>query len=222
MRQPLPAHDWELAPAEARALQERLRDQVIAEDRLPPVRQVAGIDVGFEQAGAVARAAVVVLSFPELQPLDQAVARLPTRFPYVPGLLSFREIPAVLKALEGLRVEPDLLICDGQGQAHPRRFGLACHLGLLTDRPAIGAAKSRLIGEHDPLPAARGSWVPLTHQGETLGAVLRTRAGVTPLFVSIGHRISLETAIRYLLACCPRYRLPETTRLAHRLASGPG
>lgn len=222
MRHPLPGHDWDLAPAAARALQERLRDQVIAQDRLPPVRRVAGIDVGFEQAGAIARAAVVVLSFPELQLLDQAVARLPTRFPYVPGLLSFREIPVVLKALDELRMEPDLLICDGQGQAHPRRFGLACHLGLLIDRPSIGAAKSRLIGEYGPLPDARGGWMPLTHQGETLGAVLRTRAGVTPLFVSIGHRVSLDTAIRYVLACCPRYRLPETTRLAHRLASGPG
>lgn len=212
-------HDWDLDPAGARALQERLRGQVIAEDQLPPVRYVAGIDVGFEQSGAITRAAVVVLSFPGLRPLDQAVARQPTRFPYVPGLLSFREIPAVLKALEGLRMEPDLLLCDGQGYAHPRRFGLACHLGLLTNKPSIGVAKSRLIGEHGPLPEAKGAWVPLLGQGETVGAVLRTRAGVTPLFVSIGHRIGLETAIYYVLACCPRYRLPETTRLAHRLAS---
>ena len=181
---------------------------------------VAGIDVGFEKNGAVTRAAVVVLDFPSLELREQAIARQPTKFPYVPGYLSFREIPAVLAALKQLKIRPDLLLCDGQGLAHPRRFGLACHLGVLTDIPSIGVAKSRLIGEHGELPEMKGSWVPLRDDGEVIGSVLRTRAGVKPLYVSIGHRVSLETAIAYVLRCTPKYRLPETTRLAHKLASG--
>jgi deoxyribonuclease V len=194
---------------------------VIAEDRLGDVRRVAGIDVGFEQDGAISRAAVAVLDFPELRLVESAVARLPTSFPYVPGLLSFRETPAVLEALGRLSERPDLLLCDGQGYAHPRRFGLACHLGVLTGLPSIGVAKSRLIGTHGALPEEKGAWIPLRDGDETVGAVLRTRDGVAPLYVSIGHRVSLPTAIRWVLACTTRYRLPETTRQAHRLASGP-
>jgi len=200
-------------------VQEALRDRVVTTGRLGQVRQVAGVDVGFEQDGAVTRAAVVVLSFPELKPVEHAIARQPTRFPYVPGYLSFREIPAVLVALKKLKTKPDLLLCDGQGLAHPRRFGLACHLGLLTDRPSIGVAKSLLIGEHGRLAQKRGSWVPLKDGEETIGAALRTRDGVKPVYVSIGHRISLETAIDYVLRCTTKYRLPETTRAAHHLAS---
>jgi deoxyribonuclease V len=139
----------------------------------------------------------------------------------VPGLLSFRETPAVLEALGRLSERPDLLLCDGQGYAHPRRFGLACHLGVLTGLPSIGVAKSRLIGTHGALPKEKGAWVPLLDGDEAVGAVLRTRDGVAPLYVSIGHRVSLPTAIRWVLACTTRYRLPETTRQAHRLASGP-
>ncbi|MGD8673007.1 MAG: endonuclease V, partial [Thiogranum sp.] len=134
--------------------------------------------------------------------------------------LSFREVPAVLEALGTLASRPDLILCDGQGLAHPRRFGLACHLGVLTDIPTIGVAKSRLVGEHGALPPQKGSWVPLMDKGETIGAVLRTRDNVSPVYVSIGHRTSLATAIDYVLRCTPRYRLPETTRRAHRLASG--
>ncbi len=141
-------HPWDLRPAEARALQEQLRGQVLAVDRLGSLGRVAGIDVGFDTGGAVARAAVVVLDFPGLRHLDQAVARRAVSFPYVPGLLSFREVPVVLEALEGLRLPPDLLLCDGQGLAHPRRFGLASHLGLLTDLPSIGVAKSHLYGSY--------------------------------------------------------------------------
>ena len=137
----------------------------------------------------------------------------------MPGLLSFREVPALLAALEALDQMPDLLLCDGQGLAHPRRFGLACHLGVLSGLPSIGVAKSRLIGEHAEPGLEKGSWVPLLDDGETIGAVLRTRHGVRPLYISIGHRVALETAIAYVLACTPRYRLPETTRLADRLAS---
>ncbi len=216
-----PLHGWALAPAEARALQERLAGLVVREDRLGPVRRVAGVDVGFEAGGRLTRAAVAVLSWPGLELVDQAVARRPTSFPYVPGLLSFREIPAVLEALEALRgPDPDLLLCDGQGLAHPRRFGLACHLGVLLDRPAIGVAKSRLLGEHGPVGPRKGDWAPLVDRGEVVGAVLRTRAGVRPLYVSIGHRVSLPTAVAWTLRCTPRYRLPEPARAAHRLASG--
>lgn len=210
---------WSRTVAEARALQEALRGRVVTADRFGKIRRVAGVDVGFEQDGAVTRAAVVVLSFPELKPVEHAIARLPTRFPYVPGYLSFREIPAVLAALKKLKIRPDLLLCDGQGLAHPRRFGLACHLGLLTNIPSIGVAKSRLIGTHGALPQKKGSWVPLTDGDEIIGAVLRTRTGVKPVYVSIGHRVSLETAIDYVLRCTTKYRLPETTRAAHHLAS---
>ena len=202
-------------------MQNRLRRRVVAKDRLGVVRYVAGLDVGPAGEHALVRAAVAVLSFPDLKTADQAVARRPTSFPYIPGLLSFREIPVLLDAFAKLGVLPDLLLCDGQGLAHPRRFGLACHLGVLTGIASIGVAKSLLVGEHGPLPQARGSWRPLVHKGEVVGAALRTRTGVAPVYVSIGHKLSLETAIEYVLACAPRYRLPETTRAAHRLASGP-
>jgi deoxyribonuclease V len=215
------SHPWDVTPAQARAIQVDGRGRVISEDRLGDVRRVAGIDLGFEQGGAISRAAVAVLDFPELRLVESAVARLPTCFPYVPGLLSFRETPAVLEALQRLSEWPDLVLCDGQGYAHPRRFGLACHLGVLTGLPSIGVAKSRLIGTHGALPEQKGAWVPLLDGDETVGAVLRTRDGVAPLYVSIGHRVSLPTAIRWVLACTTRYRLPETTRHAHRLASGP-
>ena len=214
-----PSHRWDVTPAEARAIQERLRERVIRCDRLGKVACVAGVDVGFEQGGRVTRAAAVLLSFPELELRDQHLVRRPTRFPYVPGLLSFREVPAILGALEELDGTPDLLLCDGQGLAHPRRFGLACHLGVLTGLPSIGVAKSRLIGEHEEPGVEKCSWVPLRDDGETIGAVLRSRRGVRPLYISIGHRVTLETAIAYVLACTPRYRLPETTRLADKLAS---
>ncbi|HHM06360.1 MAG TPA: deoxyribonuclease V [Gammaproteobacteria bacterium] len=211
---------WPASPAEAVALQQALRHRVITEDRLPTVQRVAGVDVGFEQDGAITRAAVVVLGFPGLMPLEHTIARLPTSFPYIPGLLSFREAPAVLKALDALRTPPDLLLCDGQGIAHPRRFGLACHLGVLTDLPAVGVAKSRLVGHHGPAGNEKGDWTPLKDKEEIIGAVLRTRRGVRPVYVSSGHRISLATAIDYVLRCTTRFRLPETTRAAHRLASG--
>ena len=213
-------HPWDVDLAAARRIQERLRTRVERRNRMGRVRRVAGVDVGFEKQGRVTRAAVVVLDFPGLQPLDQALARQPTAFPYVPGYLSFREVPAVLEALQGLGLTPDLILCDGQGIAHPRRFGIACHLGVLTGLPTIGVAKSRLVGEHGTVPDRKGAWVPLTDGGEVIGAVLRTRKGVKPVYVSIGHRVDLKTAIRYVLACTPRYRLPETTRAAHRLASG--
>jgi deoxyribonuclease V len=214
------AHPWNLKPAEAMALQRTLRAHLVLDDRLGPVRRVAGVDVGFEANGTVTRAAVAVLGYPDLDLLETAIARRPTEFPYVPGLLSFRELPAVLDALAGLRALPDLLLCDGQGIAHPRRLGIASHLGLLVDIPSIGVAKTRLLGTHEEPPDRRGAWTPLRADGEIIGAVLRTRPGVKPLYVSPGHRIGLETALEYVMGCCTRYRLPETTRHAHRLASG--
>jgi deoxyribonuclease V len=215
-------HSWKLTPAEAIALQKELMQGVERIDRLPAIRHVAGVDVGYEEGGRVTRAAVVVLSFPELEPVESVVARRPTEFPYVPGLLSFRELPAVLAALVGLKAAPDIILCDGQGIAHPRRFGIASHLGVLLDVPTIGVAKTRLVGRHAEPPDVKGAWTPLLDGEETIGAVLRTRAGVKPLYVSIGHRVSLKTAIALTLACTTRYRLPETTRQAHRLTSGDG
>lgn len=213
-----PGHAWNLTAEEAIALQQELRTQVIAEDRCDRIEFVAGIDVGYEENNTVSRSAIAVLSFPDLQLQETAIARRPTAFPYIPGLLSFREVPVVLDALEKLTIAPDLLLCDGQGYAHPRRFGLACHLGVLVDLPAIGVAKSRYIGEHAALPTPRGRWQPLTDNGETIGAVLRTQTGVNPIYVSVGHRISLATAIDLVLRCAPQYRLPETTRQADRLS----
>ena len=213
-------HSWNISPTVAIAIQQQLRGEVVREDQLGPVRHVAGGDVGVEEGGRITRAAVAVLGYPSLELVDHAIFRTPTRFPYIPGLLSFREVPAVIEALEKLSVIPDLLLCDGQGIAHPRRFGIASHLGLLCDIPSIGVAKTRLVGEHGPVPEGRGEWLPLLDHDETIGAVLRSRPGVKPLYISIGHRISLATALDFVMACVTRYRLPETTRWAHRLASG--
>lgn len=213
-------HDWPDTVAEARAVQERLRARVEWEDRLGDLRFVAGVDVGFEARGRITRAAVAVLTFPELELHEHAVTRRETTFPYVPGYLSFREIPAVLDALGIVSRAPDLVLCDGHGFAHPRRCGLASHLGILIDTPTIGVAKSRLIGTHDMPPEEKGSWTPLRDGDEVIGAVVRTRTAVKPVFVSVGHRVSLETAVALTLRCVTRYRLPETTRRAHRLASG--
>lgn len=213
-------HRWDLTPQEAMALQSRLAAEIVRENAFGPINRVAGVDVGFDNDGLTTRAAVAVLGFPSLRLEASSIARLPTRFPYVPGLLSFREVPAVLAAMERLDVLPDLLLCDGQGIAHPRRLGIASHLGLLLDIPSIGVAKTRLIGKHDEVPDQRGAWVPLKEGKETIGAVLRTRQGVKPLYISPGHRIGLASAIAWVMACLTRYRLPETTRWAHRLASG--
>lgn len=214
-----PEH-WPTTVEEALEVQRQLRDQVVIEDRLGPIEYVAGVDVGFEEDGAVTRAAIAVLRLSDLKLVDQGIARRPTTFPYIPGFLSFREIPAVLDALAKLETEPGILLCDGQGYAHPRRLGIAVHLGLLTDLPSIGVAKSWLIGKHDPLPEERGAWQPLHDKGEVIGAVLRTRENTKPLYISSGHRISLTTALDYVMRCTPKYRLPETTRWAHKLASG--
>jgi len=213
-------HHWPSSIKEAEAIQESLRNQVITTDQLPEtIQYVAGVDMGFLEDGKISRAAVAVLSFPDLQIVETSIAYQPTTFPYIPGFLSFREIPPVLDALEKLKTIPDIILCDGQGIAHPRRLGIASHLGLLIDLPTIGVAKSLFIGEYEELPPTKGSWKPLIHKQETIGAVLRTRTGVKPVYVSSGHRISLPTAIEYVLRCTPKYRLPETTRIADKLAS---
>ncbi|MEW6491801.1 MAG: deoxyribonuclease V [Cyanobacteriota bacterium] len=212
-------HQWPTTVEEAIAIQKQLQSEVILEDQLGEVQYVAGVDVGFEDDYAISRAAVAVLSFPDLQLVEHTIARRPTTFPYIPGFLSFREVPVVIDALEKVNTMPDLILCDGQGIAHPRGFGLACHLGVLVDMPTIGVAKSLLVGKHDELPLEKGSWQPLQYRGKTVGVVLRSRTGVKPLYVSPGYRISLPTAIDYVLRCLTKYRLPETTRWADKLAS---
>jgi deoxyribonuclease V len=192
---------------------------VLVADDFGELRTVAGVDAGFEDDGQIARAAVVVLRFPELTPVAHALVRLPVRFPYVPGFLSFREAPAIIAALAQLPAPPDLVICDGQGIAHPRRLGIASHLGVVTGLATIGCAKSLLTGSYPEVPDERGARVPLTHRREQVGWALRTRAGTKPVFVSPGHRVALGTAADLVMACTTRYRLPETTRYAHNLAS---
>jgi deoxyribonuclease V len=209
---------WPTTTEEAIPIQEKLRSKVITEDRLKAVNYVAGVDVGFKDNYAITQAAVVVLNFPSLQLVERSIATQPTCFPYIPGFLSFREIPALLKAIEKLTITPDLILCDGQGIAHPRRFGIACHLGVLLDTPSIGVAKSLLIGKHQELPPEKGSWQPLKDKGEIIGAVLRSRTNVKPLYISSGHKISLDTSINYVMSCLTKYRLPETTRLADKLS----
>lgn len=212
-------HPWIKTLADAKAIQAQLRSQVICRDQLGPVQYVAGTDVGFEDNYQITKAAVVVLQFPGLELVESQVVRLPTVFPYIPGFLSFREVPALLQAFEQLTILPDLILCDGQGLAHPRRFGLACHLGVLLDRPTIGVAKSRLVGTHADVAATKGSYEWLYDGEDVIGAVLRSRDRVKPIYVSIGHRISLETAMQFVWQCLTKYRLPETTRWADRLAS---
>lgn len=212
-------HGWDVTPEEAIEIQERLRHKVIVEDDFGEIRYVAGVDIGFEAEGTVTRAAIAVLRLEDLSLQDYAIARLPTSFPYIPGFLSFREIPAARTALASLKQQPDILLCDGQGIAHPRRLGIASHLGLLTNMPAIGVAKTLLTGRHGPLADEKGAWEPLVNRNEVIGAVLRTRAGTKPLYISSGHRISLQSAIDLVMRCTTKYRLPETTRWAHRLAS---
>lgn len=213
--------DYEsLSAPQALAMQQDLARRVIREDSLGLVRHVCGIDVHYGAGDGTACAAAVVLGFPELEPVDRAVVRSRVRFPYVTGLLAFREAPAALEALAALAVKPDVIFCDGQGIAHPRRCGLASHLGVLAALPSIGVAKTRLVGVHREPGVLRGAWAPLVDGGEEIGAVLRTRANVRPVYVSIGHRVSLATAIQLTLMCSPRFREPEPIRAADRMSRG--
>ena len=213
-------HPWDVSPREAIAIQRRLAAQVVRDGEPRDVRRVAGADCSIDRARGRGIGAVVVLSYPELEVVEVAVEEAPLTFPYIPGLLSFREAPVLAAAFARIDGPIDLLLVDGQGLAHPRRFGLACHLGLLLDLPAIGCAKSRLVGEHATPGEAVGSRAGLIDRGELIGSVLRTRAGVKPLFVSLGHRIGLAEAEAWVLRCGGGYRLPQPTRLADQAAGG--
>lgn len=210
-------HSWDITPKEAVTLQRELAGKVEREDRLGVVSRVAGVDVSYNAATDRLAAAAVVLDAVTHQMLDVQIVFGRPSFPYVPGLFSFRELPPVLEALGKLAIHPDLIICDGQGIAHPRRFGLASHLGVWTGLPTIGCAKTRLTGTYELPGEARGSQSALMDKDEQIGAVLRTRTSVSPVFVSTGHRVSLRTACDWVLALAPRFRLPETTRIADRL-----
>jgi deoxyribonuclease V len=226
-------HNWDVEVPEARRIQEKLRKKWIGEDQFGNIRTVAGLDAAFVLTGSQALkakrnrwpaiqdanqaiAAVVVYKYPEMHEIERAYAVVPLEFPYVPGFLSFREIPPLLAALEKLRRLPDLLFCDGQGYAHPRRMGLATHLGIILDRATIGCSKSILLGEHGALGTKRGSTAELKDGDETIGAALRTRDGVNPIYVSQGHRVSLASAIRFTLSVCDGTRIPRPTREADR------
>jgi len=218
---PVETHPWDLPPAEARALQETLAARVELANRAPErPAYIAGVDVSGAFSDGETLGAVVVMTWPGLEVAEVRLARKRPPMPYVPGLLSFRETPVLIDALAQLVHRPDILIADGQGIAHPRRFGIASHLGLLFDVPAIGLGKSRLVGEAHPPGPHRGDLSPLIHRGDVIGAVLRTREGVSPVYVSPGHKIDLEGAVHWVLATAVRYRLPEPTRLAHHAASG--
>ena len=211
-----------LTVKEAKLWQQEMAGRVLSEDGFDQIQTVAGVDVGFEQQGAITRAVVAVLHFPSLTLADYHIVRQPTCMPYIPGLLSFRECPAIVAALESLNHQPDLLLCDGQGMAHPRRFGVACHVGIVTGTPSIGVAKKRLCGEHHDLAEEQGSMQPLVDHGERVGTVLRSRTGIKPLYVSIGHRVCLPTAERMVQLCLRGYKLPEPIRWADALASNRG
>jgi len=203
---------WNLTPSDARRLQEQIPGLVESRDRLGPVRTVAGADLALMEATGYA--AVILYSFPDLEEFERAWSSGTLRFPYIPGLLAFREMPLLLEAFSKLRRKPDVILADAHGWAHPRRAGMACHLGLVLDTPTIGCAKSVLVGGYQMPRIRRGSASALSDGEETIGMVLRTRAGVRPVFVSIGHRVTLETSVRLTLACCDGYRIPKPLRQA--------
>ena len=214
------SHPWDLDSRQARKLQSKLSDEVIRVNSDMDIKLIAGIDISASRFSRAGRAAVVVLDYPSLEPCEVSVVEGEIDFPYIPGLLSFRESPLALRAWERLKSRPDLLMVDGQGIAHPRRLGIASHLGLFLDIPSIGCAKSRLIGTHESLPEKAGSCRLLMEKDEIIGAAVRTKIRVKPVYVSIGHRIDLDTAVSLVLGCCRGYRLPQPARLAHMAAGG--
>ncbi len=213
-------HSWQVSPAQALNIQQRLAAQVSKSNEGATLHFIAGVDISAPKVEGTATAAVVVLQYPELALVETRTVNGELDFPYIPGLLSFRESPLVLAACERLTVAPDLILVDGQGVAHPRRMGLASHLGLLLNTPTIGCAKSLLCGRHEVPGIEPGSYTEIIDRGETIGVALRTKLGVKPIYVSIGHKVDLQTAIRWVLECCRGYRLPEPTRLAHLVAGG--
>ena len=219
MKLPPAPHSWKLSPRQAIAVQKEMARLVSQSPPGGEINLIAGLDAAFSPDGRHCLSAVVLWDMRLRQVVEQHTARRPLTFPYIPGLLSFREIPALLAALRKLKQRPDALMCDGQGLAHPRRFGIACHLGVICNLPALGCAKSRLIGTYEEPARQRGSCAALEDKGEIIGSVLRTQTSVKPVFVSIGHRMGLATAGRIVLDCAIRYRLPEPTRLADRLVA---
>jgi deoxyribonuclease V len=213
-------HSWQVTTAQARAIQTELAGEVSRVSCITAPRYIAGVDISVNRFSKTGTGAVVVLTYPDLQVAETQVVTDRIEFPYVPGLLSFREAPLILAALKKLTLTPDILVVDGQGIAHPRRIGIASHLGLLLGIPTIGCAKSRLCGEHEIPDAAAGSFAELKDNGEVIGVALRTRDNVKPLYISIGHMIDLPAAMQWVLNCCRGYRLPEPTRLAHLAAGG--
>jgi len=213
-------HGWQVSITEALDLQKRLAAQVSRSSQLTTPHLIAGVDIAINKAQGMAIGAVVVLNYPELKVVETKVAQGKLDFPYIPGLLSFRESPVTLAACQRLTATPDLVLVDGQGIAHPRRMGLASHLGLFLNTPTIGCAKSLLCGRHEEPDAEPGSYTEVIDNGEIIGAALRTRLGVKPIYVSIGHKVDLQAAIYWVLKCCRGYRLPEPTRLAHEAAGG--
>lgn len=213
-------HGWHVTVTQAHAIQRSLASQVVRENEIDAPHLIAGADISGEDRSGMARGAVVVLRFPELVLVERSVVECRVGFPYVPGLLSFRETPLIVAACERLTLTPDLFIADAQGIAHPRRLGLASHLGLLLDVPTIGCAKSILCGRHGDLGEEPGSYSRLFDGSEVIGAALRTKRGVNPVYVSIGHKVDLDAALEWVMACVKGYRLPEPTRLAHLAASG--
>jgi deoxyribonuclease V len=213
-------HSWQVSPAQALDIQLRLAPEVSRSSEVSSPGFIAGVDISVSREQGVARGAVVVLNYPELRLVETKVVSGRVDFPYIAGLLSFREAPLTLAACEGLRLTPDLILVDGQGIAHPRRFGLASHLGLFLDTPTIGCAKSRLCGRHQEPGDNPGSYAEVVDRDETIGVALRTKAGTKPVYVSIGHKVDLEAAIYWVMKCCRGYRLPEPCRLAHLAAGG--
>ena len=213
-------HGWQVNAAQALDIQLKLAARVSRVSEVTTPRFIAGVDISANKARGMATGAVVILNYPELRLVETKIVNGRLDFPYVPGLLSFRESPLILAACEKLTVIPDLILVDGQGIAHPRRMGLASHLGLFLNTPTIGCAKSRLCGNHKELSVEPGSYVELIDRGEIIGAALRTKLGVKPVYVSIGHKVDLPAAIYWVLDCCQGYRLPEPARLAHLAAVG--
>lgn len=216
---PVFTHDWSLSESDAMALQARLASQVITSDQFERIERIAGVDVAYRKDSNQLVAAVSVIDAHTLAVIESATIVDQATFPYIPGLFSFRELPALVSAFAKLKYSPDLVVCDGQGLAHPRRFGLACHLGLVFDIPSIGCGKTRLVGEFSDPGLARGAQSSLIDHHEVVGKVLRTQDNVKPVYVSIGHRVSLDTACDWVLALAPKYRLPETTRQADQLVN---
>ncbi len=217
---PTSKHQWDLSEAGAKELQENLSPKIIKIDQLPTVKFIAGTDVSYKKDTDKIIAAIVILNAENLELVESVTVEDTVSFPYIPGLFSFREIPPLIKAFEKLKTSPDLVVCDGQGYAHPRRFGLACHLGLLMDIPSIGCAKNMMIGKYKEPDITRGSFCEIIDNEETIGRILRTQNNVKPIYISIGHKISLKTATEWILKLSPEYRLPETTRLADQLSKG--